>query len=122
MGLFDMSLLGGITNVMAFSQASLENTLGTIKEVHQTVFEIPVNVAQELGLPEEKSVALKRTHRRILEHIHAGVCGACGEVNQYVVKQAKIVNELANFSSVRPEPTIVKLDTNKSRRQKVNRG
>ena len=110
MGLFNISPLDWIIRVTDFSQASLENTLGTIKEVHQTIVEIPIDIAQELGLPEEESAAIKATHRRLLDHLHAGVCDACGEVNQYIVKQARIVDELANFDSKAAEPTVVKLD------------
>ena len=110
MGLFDMSPLGWIIKVTDFSQTSLENTMGTIKEVHQAIIEIPINVAQEFGLPEEDSTALKNTHRQILDHLHGGVCNACGEVNHYIVKQAKAVNQLFDFASRPVEPTIVQLD------------
>jgi len=117
MGVFNISPLDWITRVTDFSQKSLENTLGTIREVHQTIVEIPIDIAEELGLPEEDAVAIKQTHRRLLDHIHSGVCDACGEVNQYIVKQAKIVDELANFDSKAAEPTVVKLDRMQDRRQ-----
>ena len=109
MGLFNVSPLDWITKVTNFSQTSLENTMDTIKEVHQTLVEIPIDVAQELGVPEEQAAALKETHRRILEHLHSGVCDACGEINQYIVKQAKTVNELANFEPPAPKPRVVGL-------------
>jgi len=117
MGLFDMSPLDWITKVTDFSQKSLENTMDTIKEVHQTIAEIPINIAQELGFPEENSAALKDTHRRVLDHLHGGFCDACGEVNQYIVKQAKAVNQLADFAPDPAEPTIVKFDQKKEGRQ-----
>jgi len=117
MGLLDTSPLGWIIKVTDFSQISLENTMGTIKEVHQAIIEIPINIAQELGFPEEDSTALKDSHRQILDHIHGGVCDACGEVNQYIVKQAKTVNQLFNFAPYPVEPTIVKLDRKKEKRQ-----
>ena len=110
MGLFNVSPLDWIGKVMDFSQTSLDNTLGTVKEVHQTLVEIPINIAQELGLPEEKAATLKITHRRILDHALDGVSEACGEVNQYIVKQAEAVNQLANFASNPAKPTIVQLD------------
>ena len=119
MGLFDMSPLGWIIKVTEFSQKSLENTMGTIKEVHQGIIEIPINVARELGLPEESSTALKYTHRKMLDHVHGGVCDACGEVNQYIVKQAETVNQLFNFSPNPVEPTIVKLGSKKERQQET---
>ncbi len=117
MGVFNISPLDWITRVTDFSQKSLENTLGTIREVHQTIVEIPINIAEELGLPEEEAVAIKKTHRQLLDHIHSGVCDACGEVNQYIVKQAKIVDELANFDPSPREPGIVKLEPMEKRRQ-----
>lgn len=125
MGLFDMSPLDWITKVTDFSQQSLENTMGTIKEVHQTIIEIPINAAQEFGLPEERAGALKDTHRRVLDHLHSGVCDACAEVNQYIVEQAKAVNRLADFDA-RPteseEPTVLKLDRPQERRQQKKLG
>lgn len=122
MGLFDMSTLDWITKVTNFSQTSLENTMGTIKEVHQKIVEIPLDVAQEFGLPEEKSAALKSAHRRVLDHLHDGVCGAIGEVNLYIVKQAKAVNELANFAAKPAERTVLKLEHEKQRRQDAKLG
>jgi len=109
MGLFDMSPLDLITKVTDFSQKSLENTLGTIKEVHQTIIEIPIDVARELGLPDDKSTMLKETHRRVLDRVHEGVCDACGQVNQYIVEQAKAVNDLADYSRKNAEPKVVEM-------------
>jgi hypothetical protein len=115
MGLFDMSPLGWIIKVTDFSQTSLENTMGTVKEVHQAIIEIPINVAQELGFPEESATVLKDTHRQILDHLQGGICDACGEVNQYIVKQAKAVNQLFNFVPNSVDPTIVKLQRKKGK-------
>lgn len=109
MGLFDMSPLDLIEKVTNFSQKSLDNTLGTIKEVHQAVVEIPINVAQDLGLPADKASALKDTHRRILDHVHAGVSRACEEVNRYVLRQAQAVNELADYAKTPLDPNVVEL-------------
>lgn len=122
MGLFDVSPLDWITKVMDFSQTSLENTMGAVKEVHQTTVEIPINVAQELGLSEEQSAALKETHRRVLDHLYGGICEACAEVNQYIVKQAKTVNQLADFAANPAEPTIVKLASEKERQRQTKAG
>lgn len=111
MGILKMSPLDWVTRVMDFSQTSLENTLDTVKEVHQTVAEIPINVAQEFGLPKETATALKYTHRRVLDHIDNGVRESVGEVNQFMVKQAQNVDRLANFDRVPSEPAIVELGT-----------
>lgn len=119
MGLFDMSPLDWITKVTNFSQTSLENTMGTIKEVHQTIVEIPIDVARELGLPDEQSRLLKEKHRRVLDHIHDGVCKACGEVNHYIVKQARAVNQLADFKSRSAGSRILQLDSGADRRQEA---
>lgn len=116
-GLLGMSPLEWIEKVTDFSQTSLENTMGTIKEVHQSIIEIPINIAEELGFPEREASALKDAHRKILDHLHNGVCQSCGEVNQYVVKQAKTVNELFDFTTRAAEPTVVKLDNRKEKRQ-----
>jgi len=105
-----MRLVDRITKVMDFSQTSLENTMDTITEVHQTIIEIPINVVQELGFPEETSTALKNTHRRILDRIYGGYCNACGEVNRYIVKQAQAVSKLSEFSSEPTRPMPVKLE------------
>lgn len=109
MGMFDMSPLDLITKVTDFSQRSLENTLGTIKEVHQTIVEIPIDVARELGLPDDKSTMLKETHRRVLDRVHEGVCDACGQVNRYIVEQAKAVNQLADYAPRSAEPKVVEM-------------
>lgn len=118
MGMFDMSPLDLITKVTDFSQKSLENTLSSIKEVHQTIVEIPINVAQDLGLPEDTSTALKYTHRRVLDRVHDGVCGACGEVNRYIVEQAKAVNQLADYPARSAQPSIVKMQKREEPRDK----
>ncbi len=97
MGILKMSPVDWVTRVMDFSQTSLENTLDTVKEVHQTLAEIPINVAQELGMSKETSAALKYTHRRLLDRIDEGVRSSVREVNQYVVKQVHTVDKLANF-------------------------
>jgi len=119
MGLFDMSPLGWITKVTDFSQTSLENTMGTIKEVHQAIIEIPIDVAQELGFPEEDSTALKNKHRQILDHLHDGICDTCSEVNQYIVKQAMAVNQLFDFEAHPTETTIMKPERKEGRQKKT---
>lgn len=106
-----MSPLDWATRVTDFSQKSLDNTLDTVKEVHQTMAEIPINVANEFGMSEQTSSALKYAHRRVLDHIYNGVSGAAGEVNQYIVKQVQNVDRLANFDRPPSEPTIVELRT-----------
>ena len=122
MGILNMSPLDWTKRVMEFSQTSLENTLHAVKEVHQTMAEIPLNVGQELGLPKETSSALKYIHRQVLDRIYDGVGEAVGEVNQYVVKQAQNIDRLANFDratsapepapatepEAEPEPTVLK--------------
>jgi methyl-accepting chemotaxis protein len=113
MGILNVSPLEWVTRVMDFSQTSLDNTLDTVKEVHQTMAEIPINVAQEFGMSEEISAALKHTHRRVLEHTYNGVSDAVGEVNQYMVKQAQNVDKLTNFARPPAKPKIVKLASKK---------
>lgn len=111
-----MGFVNSITTVMDFSQKSLENTMSTIKEVHQTIAEIPINVAEELGgLPEEQATALKNKHRRVLDHVHDGIVDAVGEVNEYIVKQAQAVNDMARAQWDPPKPTIVEFETKKNR-------
>jgi hypothetical protein len=108
MGILNMSPLDWTTRVMEFSQTSLENTLHTVKEVHQTMAEIPLNVAQEFGMSKDTSTALKYIHRRVLDHMYDGIGNAVGEVNQYVVKQAQNIDRLTNFDRVPEEPTFVR--------------
>jgi hypothetical protein len=117
MGILNMSPLDWVTRVMDFSQTSLENTLDTVKEVHQTIAEIPINVAQELGLPKETAAALKYIHRQVLDQIDSGVRGSVGQVNQYMVKQAENVDKLTNFDRVPSEPTIVTPASKKAQQQ-----
>ena len=95
MSLLDMSPLDWVNRVTDYSQRSLQNTMGTIKSVHQTHVEMPINVAQELGAPADKCAAAKATHRQVLDHLHNGFLEACEEVHEYVAKQATLVNELA---------------------------
>lgn len=109
MSVFDISPIGWIRRTMTFSQTSLQNTLHTIKEVHQSVVEIPINVAQELGLPDETAKVLKGTHRRILDHVHRGVSDSCGEVARYVIKQANAVDQLFDAPPKPAATAIVKL-------------
>ena len=118
MGILNMSPLDWVTRVMDFSQTSLENTLGTVQEVHQTMAEIPINIAQEFGMSEQTSAALKYTHRRVLEHLYNGVRDAVGEVNEYMVKQAQNVDKLTNFDRLPSKPTLVKLGTKKEQLNK----
>ena len=118
MGILNVSPLGWVTRVIDFSQTSLENTLDTVQEVHQTMAEIPINVAQELGMSEQTSAALKYTHRRVLEHLYNGVRDAVGEVNEYVVRQAQNVDRLTNFERLPARPTIVQLASKKEQLNK----
>ena len=117
MGLLDMSPLGWIVKVTDFSPKSLQNTLDTVKEVHQSVVEIPINVAEELGLLDENSEALKDKHRKILDHLYAGIGEPCHEVYRYIAKQATAVNELFDFSPPPVDSTVVRLDPNNSDRK-----
>ena len=110
MGLLNKSPLDLIRKVTDFSQTSAENTLSTIKEVHQKLAETSLDVAQEFGLPEDRSTELKEKHQRVLDHLHEGVCDAIGEVNQYIVKQAQAVDELADYSPKSGEPKLIPLD------------
>jgi hypothetical protein len=84
-----------ISKVSKFSQQSLGNTLGTIKEVHQILVEVPIDIAEELGAPPDKCAEVKAQHRRILDHVEKGVASSCNEVLDYIVKQAELVDELA---------------------------
>ena len=113
MGILKVSPLGWVTRVIDFSQTSLENTLDTVQEVHQTMAEIPINVAQEFGMSKQTAAGLKWTHRRVLEHLYNGVSDAVGEVNEYMVKQAQNVDKLTNFDRLPSKPTLVKLETKK---------
>jgi len=117
-----MGLVDRITRVMDFSQKSLENTMDVVTEVHQTIIEIPINVVQELGFPEETSTALKNTHRRVLERIYGGYCNACGEVNRYIVKQAQAVSQLTDPASGPARPTPLKLERKQESRQAMQAG
>ncbi|MFW2405859.1 MAG: hypothetical protein ACN4GT_13895 [Gammaproteobacteria bacterium] len=109
-----MGFVNSITTVMDFSQRSLENTMDTIKEVHQTIVEIPINIAEELGgLPKEQADVLKTKHRLVLDHVHDGIVGAVGEVNQYIVKQAQAVNDMARAQWDPPKPRVVDFETKK---------
>jgi len=113
MGILNMSPLDWTTRVMEFSQTSLDNTLDTVKEVHQTMVEIPINVAQEFGMSKQTAAGLKWTHRRVLEHLYNGVSDAVGEVNEYMVKQAQNVDKLTNFERLPSKPKVVKLESKK---------
>ena len=119
MGILNMSPLDWTTRVMEFSQTSLENTLHTVKEVHQTMAEIPLNVAQELGMSKQTSTALKYIHRQVLDQIYDGVGNAVGEVNQYVVKQAQNIDRLANFDRVSEDPTIMNPVSRETPREEI---
>ena len=114
-----MSFLSRITAVMDFSQKSMENTMDVVKEVHQAIIEIPIDIATELGYAEESAKLLKQKHRRLLEATHGGIKKSCGEVNRYIVKQATIVTELAEASAIRPRPRaktkLVELEAPQSR-------
>jgi len=114
MGILNVSPLGWVTRVMEFSQTSLENTLDTVQEVHQTMVEIPINVAQELGMSKQTAAGLKWTHERVLEHLYNGVRDAAGEVNEYMVKQAENIDRLTNFERLPSRPKIVKLESKKA--------
>jgi len=113
-----MSFVSKIASVMDFSQRSLENTMDTIKEVHQTIVEIPINVAADLGFPEEKATQLKSKHRQVLDHLHGGIVDACGEVNRYIVHQAQAVNDFARAQWEPAKPTVVELDKKRAQRKK----
>lgn len=114
-----MGFVDRIATVMNFSQTSLENTMSTVMEVHQTIIEIPINVAEDLGgLPEEKAKALKDKHRQVLEHLNGGIVDAIGEVNQYIVKQAQAVNDFARSQWEPPKPTIVEFQKKQDQRKK----
>jgi hypothetical protein len=99
-----MSFVDRITAVMNFSQKSMENTMDVVKEVHQAIIEIPIDILLELGYAEESAALLKQKHRRLLEATHGGIKKSCGEINQYIVKQATVVSELAEASAIRPKP------------------
>lgn len=122
MGLLNMSPLDLIVKVMDFSQKSLENTTGTIKEVHLALTDIPIDIAQEFGLSREKATALKATHRRTLDHIERGFCTACVEFNQYIVKQAMAVDEYAEFKSKPARRGVVMLGHMQNRLQDKKAG
>lgn len=113
MGILNVSPLGWVVRVMEFSQTSLDNTLDTVKEVHQTMVEIPVNVAEELGLPKQTAADLKNTHRRVLDHIYTGISDSVGHVNQYMVDQAQSVDWLTSSDRPPAAPKIVKIENKK---------
>ena len=114
-----MSFVDRITAVMTFSQKSMEHTMDVVKEVHQAIIEIPIDILLELGYAEESAALLKQKHRRLLEATHGGIKKSCGEVNEYIVKQATIVSELASASAIRPKPKakakVVEVDVLESR-------
>ncbi len=78
--------------------------MDAVSNVHQTMVEVPVDIAREFGYPEEKASALKASHRRILDRVYGSVCSSFDEFSDLAVKQAGELRDLIEDQSS-PPPT-----------------
>lgn len=119
MSLLDTSPLQWVRRVTDFSQRSLDNTLGTITSVQQSIVEVPINIAEELGVAPDKCAYAKAVHRRLLGHVYQGLSASCAEVHDYIVKQATLVDELAAGSDNSTTKPVVDLQARAPRLKKL---
>jgi hypothetical protein len=82
-----MSVVESANRLNDFVQASLENAMSTIRKIHQTAVEIPIDIGKELGLPADKADQVKAAHERILVNTYAGVRKAQADLGSLAVQQ-----------------------------------
>ena len=89
-----MSIVDKVTRFNDFVQASLDNGMNAVKNLHQTAVEIPIDVGKELGLPADKVDMIKAGHRRILDRTYSGARSAQIQLGSLVVEQIGEVSVL----------------------------
>jgi adenylosuccinate lyase len=90
-----MTIAQQVSEFKDLIQNSLENAMGTVERIHQTVIEMPIDVATELGLSQEQATRLKDGHRRILHTLYAGVASGYNDLGDLVVAQVTSLTEFA---------------------------
>ena len=120
-----MGVIDKIANFRNYTQAAFENGMDTAKTIHQKMMaEVPVNIVQELGFPEQTGKELKERHQRILNHVYGGACTTVDEFGKLVVKQIGELGNLVNGRSAPPPgasadaPKKKRKDKNKSDKKK----
>jgi len=76
-------------------QSSFRNAMDAVENIHQTTAEIPIEILQEIGYPEDKAEIIKDSHRRILKIVYGGICNAHEDLGKLVVQQ---FGELGKFA------------------------
>jgi len=76
-------------------QSSFRNAMDAVENIHQTTAEIPIEILQEIGYPEDKAEIVKDSHRRILRIVYGGICNAHEDLGKLVVQQ---FGELGKFA------------------------
>lgn len=89
-----MSVADKVRALNYFAQASFINASGTLERVHQTVFEIPVSLAQSMGYSAKKAEMIKSTHKRVLSNLHGGMRKSVDELGGLVVDQVGEIEAL----------------------------
>lgn len=111
-----MSVADKARAINYFTQASIINATGALERVHQTVFEIPVELAQSMGYSAQKAEMIRSTHKRVLANLHGGVRKACDQLGGLFVEQVGEIETLVNeLSAMRWQEKAAKAKAAESR-------
>jgi len=103
-----MTTVDKASRINAFVQTAFRNGMDTVENVHQKMFEIPVDVARELGLPKDKAELVKTKHRRILDNVYGAVLSAHKDIGTLAVGQigefVTLANDLGSGGRRKPVP------------------
>lgn len=90
-----MNIVDNVTKLNSFIQLSFRNGMETVERIHQATFEIPLDMAAELGFPKDRVDEIKGMHRRILSNVYGTVCSINSQMGALVVRQ---VGEVKTFA------------------------
>ena len=79
---------GGLTGVM---KSSFKAGIGAAESMHQFAVEIPLNLLAVVGVPEDKTTALKEKHRGLLRGLYGSVDSITSRAMDLGAEQADIL-------------------------------
>ena len=84
---------GVVDGVMDYIGEAFDTGVNAARGIHQAGAEIPLNILQSLGLPEDTAKSLKEKHEGLITSVYDAVHSVVSEVGKAGAGQIRLVQE-----------------------------
>lgn len=84
----------GVGGFIGFLRDSFHTGLSAAENIHQTAMEVPLDILQGAGFPEEKTTMLKDKHRDLLRGMYGSIDSICARVAEGGAEQAALLTAM----------------------------